>query len=341
MSSPTDLSPREAWDRYLNRRSTETTEGSIKTYHYRLKLFVEWCEREGIDHVDELTGWHFEQYEAERAGDLAASTLHGEMQTLKNFVEYLVRIEAVDDSLDKKVHVPDIPDGEETSDEKLGTDDATALIQFFRNSSEHYGKRHHALLELFWHTGARLGAVRGLDVRDFDADAQLVEFVHRPGSDTPLKNKRNGERVVALREPVADAIDYYIRNHRKESHDDHGRQPLFSTAGGRPSRNTVRVWSYQATLPCVYRECPHGHDRETCEFTEFNSSSKCPSSKSPHKIRTGSITWHRDCGFPPEVTSERVNASQRVIQRHYDKATRRERMEHRRRPHLDKLSLDQ
>ncbi|MCL9812502.1 tyrosine-type recombinase/integrase [Natranaeroarchaeum aerophilus] len=340
MDAPAELSPRDAWDRYVSRRSTETTAGSQKTYHYRLKLFVEWCEENNIQTVSEFSGWLFEQYESKRAGELAASTLNGEMQTIKNFVEYLERIEAVDEDLSEKVHVPIVPEGEEASDVKLSTEDARALLTYYRNNEDVYGRKHHALLELLWHSGARLGAVRGLDVRDFDEHAKLVTFTHRPESDTPLKNKRHGERAVALHDEVVDAISNYLTHHRWETHDDHGRQPLFSTAKGRPSRNTIRVWCYQATLPCLHSDCPHGHERETCEFTEFNSASKCPSSRSPHQVRTGSITWHRDCEFPRSVTSERVNASQRVIDRHYDKSTHRDRMEHRRRPHLDKLSLD-
>lgn len=53
---PEDLSPRDAWQRYLDRRRPETTEESMETYHYRLKLFVEWCEAEGIATVSELSG---------------------------------------------------------------------------------------------------------------------------------------------------------------------------------------------------------------------------------------------------------------------------------------------
>lgn len=65
------------------------------------------------------------------------------------------------------------------------------------------------------------------------------------------------------------------------------------------------------------------------------------SSRSPHHIRTGSITWHRDRGVPKEVTAERANASEGIVDVFYDKASKRERMDFRRRPHLDKLEIDQ
>lgn len=57
-------------------------------------------------------------------------------------------------------------------------------------------------------------------------------------------------------------------------------------------------------------------------------------------MRTGSITWHCDRGVPREVTAERVNASQDVIDEYYDKAEERDRMEKRRRPHLNKLTIE-
>jgi site-specific recombinase XerD len=208
---PEDLSPREAWESYVDQRQTETTDQSQATYHYRLKLWVEWCEEQDVERVDDLSGWTLEQFRSYRSGEgIAATTLRGEMQTMKNFVEYLERIEAVDEDLAEKVKVPDVPDGEESDDTRLTTDDAYRLIEYYRNDATDYGTLKHAILELVWHTGARLGAVRALDVRDYHSDDQYVEFVHRPDQGTPLKNKTNGERMVSLRHRVCDVLDAYI-----------------------------------------------------------------------------------------------------------------------------------
>ncbi|MEA5406589.1 site-specific integrase [Haloarculaceae archaeon H-GB2-1] len=263
------------------------------------------------------------------------------MDTLKVLVEYLEQIEAVDDGLAEKVHVPHVSLAERSRETKLDTDDAARLLKFFRNNEMLYGTRKHAFLELAWHTGARLGGIRALDVRDYSSENQTAEFVHRPNSGTPLKNKTKGERIVGLRGEVCDVLDAYIRSHRDDTKDDHKRQPLFTTYLGRPGLNTIRVMSYVVTQPCIYGDCPHGYDKNVCEFRARNHSSKCPSSRSPHHIRTGSITWHRDCGVPAEVTAKRVNASLEVIQQYYDKATKREELENRRRPHLRKLSVEE
>jgi len=341
VSGPRGLSPRDAWKRYVDRRRTELTDGSADSYHYRLKLFGHWCEDRGIETVDELNGWLLDEYRAHRAGEgIASTTLHNEMETLRGLVEYLEAIGAVEDGLAEKVDVPRVPEDEKSRETKLSTDDALEILRYHRSNDETYGSLFHAILEVAWHTGARLGALRGLDLRDLDRDVGYVEFVHRPETGTPLKNKRKGERMVKLLPEVIDVLDAYIAGDRRPNHDEHGRQPLFTSTRGRPGRNTVRVWSYRATMPCVHGPCPHGHDPDDCEFRTHTHASKCPSSRAPHHIRTGSITWHQDRGIPKEVTAERVNASQRVIDRHYDKATKFEEMELRRGPHMDKLSLD-
>jgi len=337
--NPEELSPREAWKRYIDRRKPETTKLSARSYYYKLKLFIEWCEDEQIETVSQLTGWTFETYETKRSGDdLAPITLRQEMQTLKQFIEYLERIEAVEQGLSERVHVPNVDPEDQSSDTKLPTDQATGLLQHYRKTEP--ASRRHAALEVFWHVGCRLGALRGLDVRDYYPDEQYLDFRHRPETDTPLKNKLDGERPVALSDPVVEVLDRYLDSSDYwEKHDEHGRTPLFASRQGRPGHNTVRTWMYQATLPCQYTTCPHDRDPEDCEWTKRNHSSKCPTSRSPHQIRTGSITWQLDQGIPPQVVSERANVSVETLKKHYDKASARERMERRRRQFIEDLDL--
>ncbi|GGM26954.1 tyrosine-type recombinase/integrase [Haloarcula argentinensis] len=339
MTERPSLSPREARDRYLAHRQTDAADASIKSFRYRLKHFVEWAEERDLTAMRELTGWKLDEYETFRRGsEVSPATLNGEMQTLKNWLEYLARIDVVDEDLPEKVHVPTIPDGEESNDEMLEPEAAKKLLRAMRSDPTHYGTAKHALLELLWFTGCRVGAARSLDLRDYHSGERFVTFHHREG--TPLKNDSDGERAVGLPEAVCEVLDYYIEHHRESSHDDHGRKPLFTTTQGRASENTARVWTYLATQPCLHGPCPHGKERETCAYLHIHSASKCPSSLSPHRIRTGSITWQRDCGLPAEVVSERVNATLEVIEKHYDQATKRQRLEERRRPYITNLELD-
>jgi len=345
---PEDFTPREAVRRYLRRREPDSTEGSLHGWKYRLKLWVEWCESVGIETVGELRPYDMDEYYEIRAAAVAPATLEGQMWTLTRLCEYLEDVGAVEDGLADSVRIPDLDPEDRSNDTKLHRDDAIRLLEFYRNSERHYGTRAHAYLELAWFTGARQGGLRGLDIRDVELGEQpYADFRHRPDTGTPLKNKRDGERPVALPRETAEVIREYLRNDRYDTHDEYGRQPLLASAKGRPGKNTVRVWSYLATLPCLYGECPHGKERETCEFTEFAHASKCPSSRSPHQIRTGTITWLLNRGWPPEDVAERVNATVKTIEQHYDKADPeerrrrlRDRMERRRRPLLEQLEIN-
>lgn len=343
---PSELPAREAAERYLRRRRPDSTDKSIKGWRYRLKLFVEWCESVGITEVGQLRGYDIDEYYELRSSEIAPATLEGEMHTLRKFVEFLENIEAVDEDLHEKVRVPNLDPEDRTNDTKLATDDALALLEYYRNSEQDYGTRAHAYLELAWTTGARQGGLRALDIRDvYLDDNPWVHFLHRPESGTPLKNKRAGQRPVVIPRETANVLQTFIDTHRYDVHDDNGRQPLLASATGRPTPNTVRVWSYMATQPCLHTVCPHGKERATCGWVERNHASKCPSSRSPHQIRTGAITHMLNLGWPPEDVAERVNAAVKTIEQHYDHADPRERqrrlrdrMEKRRRPLVEDLN---
>lgn len=323
----------------------DKAESTVRTYRLDLRQFVQWCDAEGIEQVSELEKIDFELYQDDRAAEIEPTSLENQMGLLKRFVKFCEDIGALPEGFHESVHVPRATVEEQSRDEKLSTEDATELLLFFRDkSNDLFGSKWHAILEVIWHTGARIGGIRALDLEDFDSEFHVLEFRHRPRQGTPLKNKQDGERDVAILPVVAEALECYIEEHRIEQHDEEGRAPLFTTRSqqARPSTNTVRAWVYQATQPCWHTDepCPHDKRREFCDWTSSAASSKCPSSRSPHAVRTGAITFHRDRGFDPNDTSERVNASLRTIEKHYDKAARREKMENRRRPQLEKLSLN-
>lgn len=341
---PSEWSPRVAVDRYLSRRHTDATEASIKAWKYRLKLFVEWLEGLGVHQVGELEPYDLDDYFHIRSREIAPATLEGQMWTLKMFIGYLESVGAVDD-LQKAVRIPDLDDEDRRRETSLREESALVLLEAYRESSSLYASRAHAFLELAWFIGARLGGLRALDLRDVNYEENVVEFRHRPETGTPLKNKLEGERPVGLNSETIEIIGDYVRENRYDVRDPHGRQPLLASARGRPGEDTVRAWSYLATQPCVAGSCPHGQVPESCEMTEWAHASKCPSSRSPHHIRTGSITWQLNKGLPPAVVAERVNSDVKTIKKHYDVATSEQRWarhyEHleARRPELDKLDL--
>lgn len=161
---------------------------------------------------------------------------------------------------------------------------------------------------------------------EMDGDALTAD-------NTPLKNGEPAERYVAIKPDTVDLLDDWIAENRPEVTDSNGREPLITTAQGRVSRACVRDTMYRITRPCHYgEECPHSREPEDCEAVigRQKSASKCPSSRSPHPVRRGSITRHLSDDVPEKVVSDRCDVSQEVLEKHYDQRSEERKVEQRR-----------
>jgi len=336
-----DLSPREAKQRFISRRKQRQAEATVRSYEHRLRHFVNWAEEEGIESMSEIGGWEIDDYRhARESEDVTPSTVKGTMVAVKQLLEFCEKIEVVEEGTAKKVEIPKLTKDEETDDQQLTAERAKNHLQFFRESKRYRGHVHHAFLEVAWHTGCRMGGVLALDLDDYDPDRGTLHFKHRPDLGTTLKNKEEGERIVGINDDVVDALDLYIARDRPRKSDDYGREPLFATTHGRPSDTTLRAWSYLSTQPCLVRECPHNRQRHSCEWTERSHASKCPSSRPPHAIRTGAITWMLNTTDGDiEWVARRVNAKPDTIRRYYDKATPEEEFENRAQKYQNDLTI--
>lgn len=334
-----DISPTEAAERFIARRRSQNTATTVRSYTNRLREFVHWADENDVETMRDLDGWWLDEYarHLESTGN-APSTVKGKMTALSQLLQYCASIEVVDDDLPDKIEVPKLSKDEETSDQKLDADDARKLLQFYRDSVRHRATIPHVVLELMWHVGGRISCFRALDLEDWKPDERKLEFRHRPP--TRLKDGEEHERNVVVSETVADVLDHWIERERPRKRDENGRKPLFATTHGRASGGTLRCWAYQVTQPCIHVACPHSRRRETCKYTERVHSSKCPSSRGPHAIRTGSITWQLNNGLSYVKVAKRVAASPETIRRYYDKPDLDEELA-RRLPHTQNLDIEQ
>ncbi|WP_276252969.1 tyrosine-type recombinase/integrase [Halomontanus rarus] len=346
------IGPPEALDMWLDRLESTRADETLKSYRYRLKPFIAWCEDEEIENLNDLSSRDIFRFDSERRSEgLAPATLKTQLGTLKRFIRFCERVDGVQSDLPAKIEVPSVGLAERVNDELLTAERAETIRGKLRRYER--ASRRQAMFELMWHTGCRLGGLRGLDLDDCffeqdelerlrhqdDIDREALEnvelpfvyFRHRPT--TPLKNKRSGERPVALAREVADRIQEYIDVHRVDRVDQNNRRPLFTTEKGRNARvskSSVRREIYIMTQPCRWGSCPHDRDERSCDALKHGHEARCPSSRSPHPIRTGAITNMRDQGWPPEVVAERVNATPEVIREHYDHPDPIRRMQSRR-----------
>ncbi|RDZ34486.1 MULTISPECIES: site-specific integrase [unclassified Haloferax] len=355
-----ELSPRDAMEMWLTRQSTEKADETVQSYHYRIKQFVEWCEEQGITNLNDLSTRDVFAFDTEcRSRNLSPSTLKNRFGTLKRYLSFCSDLNAVDENLVAAIEIPSLLKDERVNQEKLASGRAEEILEAL--ATYRYSSREHAMFTLAWHTTVRLGALRALDVGDCFLDdddldrlrhypeigdeefeeitdhveTPFVYFRHR--ENTPLKNKFEGQRPVAISDEVAEVLDAYIRVNRVPVTDDEGRAPLFSTEKGenRMSKGAVRRVFNIITQPCEFgKPCPHGRDVNKCEARQHGREARCPSARSPHRVRTGAITDHRDRGWPPEVLSERANATPEVIRQHYDHPDLLRRMQSRR-PYLE------
>lgn len=326
-----DTTPQEAVNEYLDDRATEDISNStLQSHGYRLKHFVRWADEEGIENMNNLNGRDLQKYRRWRKhdGNLNNVTWHTQMTTFRVFINWCENYQAVTPDLSQKVRVPELSQGEDQREEFLGDERALELIDHLHKYQ--YASVQHAVFYLMWRIGARVGGVHALDVGDYNSEEQVLEIRHRPESGTPLKNGEKGERDVFLEGKTCKILDDYIEDVREDQRDEAGRRPLFTTTRGRAHQSTLRDWIYRLTRPCTYGDCPHDRDPDDCEATEsWGAASKCPSSVNPHMVRKGSITYWLNRDVPEEQIGQRANVQPDVLELHYDKRTKREKMSQR------------
>lgn len=329
-SEPNQISPREAIELFKNHRESDVNESTLQAYEYRLKHFARWTDQEDIEAMSDLNPMRMQEYRLWRRadGDLANITLRSQLASLKVFVRFCEAIEVVPEDLTESITLPDLNNGEGSRETILEEEYAEEILEHLRKYE--WASLNHTILELAWHTGIRLGAMHSLDVDDFDPRECSIELVHRPDQGSTLKNGRNGERIVALSPSVTQVIDDYIEEHRTEATDDYGREPLFSSPYGRLNKSRIRERIYAISRPCQYGECPSGKNPEDCPGAVDSDAYKCDHKIPPHDVRRGAITRMLRDDIPIDVVSGRVNASRKILEKHYDRMTPTEKMEQRR-----------
>lgn len=333
------ISPADAVRLYLESREDDAAASTVNSHASRLRPFVEWCQVESIDDMNDLNGRHLYRYRVWRRDgnysnadveELAPSTLDTSLSTLRRFLQFAGDIEAVPDDLYTKVPLPALSTGDEVSDSKLLPERVPPILEYLERYE--YASRDHAIVLLAWHTGARIGGIRAIDLKDceLDGDSPGIRYVHRPEQGTPLKNDERSERYNRVSREVARVFQDYIDGPRADVTDDYGRSPLITTKRGRASPTVIRETMYKWTRPCFVNEgCPHGRDVDECEATSYKKASTCPSSRSPHDFRKARVTKYRNDGVPRGVVSDRLDASETILDKHYDRASERTRAERR------------
>lgn len=325
------MQPSKAVELYLETRSNELAEATLTGYRSRLKHFVRWCEGDNIEDTREIgpREYHEHRLWRRRQGDPKKVYMKTYQNTMRGFVRFLESIDEAPGETAEKIMSPSLSRGENVDDTTLDHSVAVKIREYL-DRYEH-ATREHVVFELATHALLRRGAIRGIDVDDLDSDDHVLHVEHRPGTGTPLKNKHEGTRYVTLDPRVTRVITRYVRVHRPEMTDEHGRGPLLATSHGRPHVTTIQADLYSVTRPCrVTGTCPHGRTIDECDAAKDRQQAfRCPSSMGPHAARRGGITHFLASDVPRRAVEDRADTT--VIDEHYDRRTERDKAEQRRR----------
>ena len=318
---PPNLEIEEAIEKFLIRNRVDWNGETERTYRKSLDTFEAFAAKAEIETLSDMALWSVGNFTDFLLGrDYARATVQSKQKQTRRWIKWLEGQGLVPVGTHLAIEVIKLDDSEQTSSDILKPEAIRDYLVYYRQTPRWRGTRRHALLETIGHVAARRGCIRVLDVSDWDSESRTLIFRNRPETDTRLKEGDSHERKVVLAPEPAQVLDEFIAQNRIQKHDDHGRSPLFTSRQGRPTKSTITDWTYQATLPCIKKKCPHSKERHKCEWvTKQTKSSQCPSSSSPHPIRRGSITWQLNLGRDIEDVAERAATTPDVIRRYYDR----------------------
>jgi site-specific recombinase XerD len=322
------IAPETVLDLYLSERETDLADSTRRAHRYTIERLVEWCEANDIAAVADLDGRALHEFRMDRRDVVNGNTLRSQLGIIRQFIRFAESIEAAETGLSERIRMPQVE--RHSRDTRLETEVADIVLDHLRKFE--YASRDHALLRVLWVTAVRVGTARAFDVSDFDREERTLAARHRPETDTPLKNGDRGERLIALDPQTTEVLADYVDNRREPITDAYDRRPLFATERGRMGASTIRRAVYRWTRPCQRGDgCPHDRDPDDCEARRtVIKAADCPSTRSPHEVRRGAISYYLSENTPVRAIADRADVSEDVLDEHYDARTEEERTETRR-----------
>lgn len=335
-----NIPPRRAVEEYLRSRS-DVQPTTRQNHKYRLSIFVEWAENEGIESMADLDGFDLQRYKNWRtngddAPDTVMLTIEHHLASTRVFLRWCEDAELVAEGLADKVILPDVATSDRSRDVSVAHERAQEIIEYYCRYE--WATREHIIYHTLYHTGMRRSGLHALDVDDWNPEDRYLAVRNRPETGTRLKLGDNGERNVTIHdERLVDAINDWVDVRRPEVVDEHGREPLVASGAGRMYPQSITGVCYRITRPCeIGAECPHDRDPDECEAMGYSHASKCPSSVSAHPLRRSSITHHLSQDIPKEICSDRMSVSPEILDQHYDARDVEQRRQNREQ-YLDRL----
>ncbi|WP_266075737.1 tyrosine-type recombinase/integrase [Haladaptatus caseinilyticus] len=333
---------RQAFTDFIRDMESQMAYATVMNKKNVCRQFTEWVEDLEDCTLATLSGYHLGQFSAYLRDDkdLKDITRKQYLCEVRTFLTWCENKEIARTGISDRIELPQLTKDDIRSDAKIKPDRVRSVLAYL--DKYRHARKEHVWIHLLFKTGARMSAIRHLDLRHvhLDRGRPYLELTHRPEKGMPLKNgnkdAKNAERPILISEDTATLLREYIQHNRhnvtetieKEDGQTVELNPLLTTRYGRWSHSSTQDVVYQWTCPAATggecevhgTEIPSRDDAHDCRKYEGHS-------VSPHKLRAASIVHHRNRGISVETVSEKMNVSIPVIKTHYDKPSTSDRLD--------------
>ena len=223
----------EDFEKYLSVEKNRSL-NTVRTYRTDLELFLQFATNQGIKKLSDIDLNIFRLWMADQKDKGSSnSTIYRRSSTARVFSTWafkkgLIKTDPAIRLISPKVN--------KTLPHVLGQKQATSLMQTSGNMEDEENSvairmRDHAILEVLYSSGLRVGELTGLDIKDIDFSRLTMRVI----------GKGNKERVVPFGQPAKQALKTYLAEARSEFVNEKSANALFiGTRGKRLDTRQVR-----------------------------------------------------------------------------------------------------
>ena len=199
---------------------------TIRTYRTDLELFLQFASNQGLKKLTELELNTFRLWLADQKEKGSSnSTISRRSSTARVFSTWAFQKGLIESDPAIRLISPKV---NKTLPKVLGQKQATALMQTAailedEENSMALRMRDHAILEVLYSSGIRVGELTGLDIKDLDFTRCTMRVI----------GKGNKERVVPFGQPAKDALRSYLDKSRLEFINEKSGNALFVGSRGK------------------------------------------------------------------------------------------------------------
>lgn len=156
------------------RNARARSENTVKAYGEDVRLFVAFCERPGVQYVEQVTLHHVEAFSAVQRGHLglAETTVARRRSALVQFFVYLERHDLIQKNPARLAIGMKLPPRRPPN--YMTREERERILAVLSKRRSPRGRRNYALFALMFLTGLRVSEVCHLTVEDVDLDAAML-----------------------------------------------------------------------------------------------------------------------------------------------------------------------